>query len=153
MCLTLIKRKSNFPHIRKFRKQQLQSHILLTATSLTVKHRRFFSYIRKPFLIYDFATAPIWISLCMRKILFYFLSVYYDYQYVRIHGTIGYKTLKGVASCLGFLICGSGNRVGYNTTSQPINSKVQRRHKVYFQCNLFDPQKAAVKRLHCSYSA
>ncbi len=34
------------------------------------------SYIRKPFLIYDFATAPLWISLYMRKIFFSFLSVW-----------------------------------------------------------------------------
>ena len=40
------------------------------------KYLRISSYIRKPFLIYDFATAPSWISLYMRKILFYFLSVY-----------------------------------------------------------------------------
>ncbi len=33
------------------------------------------SYIRMPFLIYDFAPDPIWISL-KRKILFSFLSVY-----------------------------------------------------------------------------
>ncbi len=39
------------------------------------KYLRFSSYIRKPFLIYDFATAPIWISLYMRKIFFSFLSV------------------------------------------------------------------------------
>jgi hypothetical protein len=39
------------------------------------KYLRISSYIWKPFLIYDFATAPTLISLCMRKILFYFLSV------------------------------------------------------------------------------
>ncbi len=33
------------------------------------------THIRKPFLIYDFATAPLWISLYIRKILFSFLSV------------------------------------------------------------------------------
>ncbi len=36
-------------------------------------------YIRKPFLIYDFAPDPIWISLHMRKILFPFLSVKWVY--------------------------------------------------------------------------
>ncbi len=40
------------------------------------KYLRISSYIRKLFLIYDFATAPLWISLYVRKILFYFLSVY-----------------------------------------------------------------------------
>jgi hypothetical protein len=29
---------------------------------------------RRPLVIYDFATAPFWISLYMRKILFSFLS-------------------------------------------------------------------------------
>ena len=43
-----------------------------------VKYLRISSYIRKPFLIYDFATAPLWISLYMRKILFNF------YQCTRI---------------------------------------------------------------------
>ncbi len=40
------------------------------------KYLHISSYIMKHFLIYDFATAPIWISLYMRKILFSFLSVY-----------------------------------------------------------------------------
>jgi hypothetical protein len=39
------------------------------------KYLRISSYIRKPFPIYDFATAPLWISLYMRKIWFTFLSV------------------------------------------------------------------------------
>ena len=30
----------------------------------------------RPLVIYDFAPDPFWISLYMRKILFYFLSVY-----------------------------------------------------------------------------
>ncbi len=36
------------------------------------KYLRSSSYIRNPFLIYDFATAPLWISLYMRKIFFSF---------------------------------------------------------------------------------
>ncbi len=55
---------------------QLQSHIWLTAFSYMTKYLRISSYISKPFLVYDFATAPFWISLYMRKILFSFLSVY-----------------------------------------------------------------------------
>ncbi len=39
------------------------------------KYLRISSYIRKLFLIYDFATSPLWISLYMRKIWFSFLSV------------------------------------------------------------------------------
>ncbi len=73
----MIKRIIKFSsYIRKFRMEQLQSHIWLTASSYIVKYLRISSYIRKPFLIYDFATAPFWISLYMRKIWFSFLSVY-----------------------------------------------------------------------------
>jgi hypothetical protein len=61
-------------YVRKFRMEQLQSNIWLTASSYMVKYLRISS--RKPFLIYDFATAPLWISLYMRKIFFSFLSVY-----------------------------------------------------------------------------
>ncbi len=32
--------------------------------------------MKRPLVIYDFATAPFWISLYMRKILFSFLSVW-----------------------------------------------------------------------------
>ncbi len=56
--------------------EQLQSHIWLTASSSMGKYLRISSYIRKLFLIHDFATAPLWISLYMRKIWIYFLSVY-----------------------------------------------------------------------------
>jgi hypothetical protein len=38
--------------------EQLQSH-----ASYMGKYLRISSYIRKPFLIYDFATAPLWISI------------------------------------------------------------------------------------------
>ncbi len=34
-------------------------------------------YMRSQLVIYDFATAPFWISLNTRKILFYFLSVWW----------------------------------------------------------------------------
>ncbi len=64
---TLIKKKIKFSsYIRKFRMERLQSHIWLTASS----------YMGKPFLLYDFITAPLWISLYMRQIFFSFLSVY-----------------------------------------------------------------------------
>ncbi len=50
-----------------------QSYIWLTASSYMVKYLRISSYcIRKPFLIYDFAPDPIWISLYTRKICFIF---------------------------------------------------------------------------------
>ncbi len=75
---TLIKKETKFSsYIRKSRREQLQSHIWLMGSSYMIKYLRISSYVRKPFLIYDFATAPIWISLYLRKILFSFLSVYY----------------------------------------------------------------------------
>ncbi len=77
-CITYstarIKKKSNFP-IRKFRTEQLQSHIWRMAPSCKVTYLRISSYIRKPFLIYYFATAPFRISWYMRKIWFSFLAV------------------------------------------------------------------------------
>jgi hypothetical protein len=48
-----------------------------TASSNMTKYLRISSYIRKPFLIYDFATAPLWISLYIRKIWFSFSSVWH----------------------------------------------------------------------------
>ncbi len=43
-----------------------------------VKYFRISSYIMKPFLIYDFLTNPIWISLYIRKISFIF------YQWIHL---------------------------------------------------------------------
>ncbi len=64
----LIKKTIKFSSYKgKFRVEQLQSHIL-TASSYMGKYLPISSYIRKPFLIYNFATAPLWISLYMRKI-------------------------------------------------------------------------------------
>ncbi len=42
--------------------EQLQSQIRLKASSYMGKYLRIFSYIRKPFLIDDFATATLRIS-------------------------------------------------------------------------------------------
>ncbi len=70
------KKKIKFSlYMMKFIMEQLQSHIWLTASSYMVKYLRISSFIRKPFFIYDFATAPFWISLYMRKIFFSLLSV------------------------------------------------------------------------------
>ncbi len=55
---TLIKKKIKFSsYIRKFRREQLQRHILLKASAYVGKYLLISSCIRKPFLIYDFATA------------------------------------------------------------------------------------------------
>ncbi len=50
------------------------------------KYLRISSYIRKPFLIYDFATAPLWISLYMRKIWFSFYQCVYTSPLSRTEG-------------------------------------------------------------------
>ncbi len=39
-----------------------------------VKYLRISSYTKKPLLVYDFVTAPLWISLYMRKIWFPFFN-------------------------------------------------------------------------------
>ncbi len=49
--------------------EQLQSH---KWNAKTFPH----IYMRRPLVIYDFATAPLWTFLYMRKIRFSFLSVY-----------------------------------------------------------------------------
>jgi hypothetical protein len=62
---TLIKEKIKFSsYIRKFRMEQLQSHM----TNGLLLYGDISSYIRKPFLIYDFATFPLCIFLYMSKI-------------------------------------------------------------------------------------
>jgi hypothetical protein len=74
---TRIKKKIKFSsYIRKFgtvAKSYMRKGFLIYEES-----RKYFPIycMRRPFVIFDFATAPLWISLYMRKILFYFLSVY-----------------------------------------------------------------------------
>ncbi len=55
--------------------EQLQCHKWLTASSYMGKYLRIFSYVWKPFLIYDFATAPLWISL--------YIWGKFDYLFIR----------------------------------------------------------------------
>ncbi len=70
---TLIKKKIKFySYLRQFRMEQLQSQIWLTASSDMGKYLRISSHIRKPFLIYEFVTAPLWISSSIRKFDFLF---------------------------------------------------------------------------------
>ncbi len=61
MYCTLIKENKNFPsYIRKFRRERVQSHIWLTVCFYMVKYLRNSSYIKKPFLIYDFALLYVY---------------------------------------------------------------------------------------------
>jgi hypothetical protein len=58
----LMKKKSKFSsNIRKFRVEQLQLAVTYITNGLLIYGEilRISSYIRKPFLIYDFATAPL----------------------------------------------------------------------------------------------
>ncbi len=61
---------------KESRRERLQSHIWLTASSYMTKYLRISSYIRKPFLIYDLATAPFWNFLIYEEnVIFFFISV------------------------------------------------------------------------------
>jgi hypothetical protein len=72
----LIKKNRISSYIRKFRRDRLQSHIWQTASSYATKYLPISSKIWKPFLIYDFAPKPLWITLYRRKIFLSFLSVH-----------------------------------------------------------------------------
>jgi hypothetical protein len=62
------KKKIKFPsYLRKFWRDRLQSHIWPTTSWNMVAHF-LIQYIRRPFLIYDFATDPIWMFF------FFFIS-------------------------------------------------------------------------------
>jgi hypothetical protein len=73
------KRKENCPtiYIRKFIRDRVHSHIWLTASSYMTKYLRISSYIRNPFLIFDFAPDPFWISWYMRKFFFSFYQWFF----------------------------------------------------------------------------
>ncbi len=73
--------------------EQLQSHIWLIASSYMGKYLCISSYIRKPFLVYDFATA-------LRKIWFSFLSVYPSSGHISLF----HWTLLEITQCIRALI-------------------------------------------------
>ena len=68
------KKKIKFSsYIRKFRVEQLQSY--MRKGFLIYEQMRKYFPVYEEAVIYDFANAPFWISLYMRKILFPFVSV------------------------------------------------------------------------------
>ncbi len=77
---TVKKEKKIFLIHREIQKGAVaKSYMTKKASPYMTKYLPIFSsYITKPFLIYDFAPNPVWISLHMRKILFYFLSVQFS---------------------------------------------------------------------------
>ncbi len=83
--VALIKKKIKFSsYIRKFRRERLQSHRWVTASSNMTKYLRISSYIRKPFLIYDFSTAPLWIFFIYEEnLIFFSFSVAYPSKWER----------------------------------------------------------------------
>ncbi len=89
---TLIKKKIKFSsYKRKCRMEQLQSHIWLTASTYIWKYLRISSYIRTPFLIYEFPY-----TVYEENLIFFFLSVYPLYSHVIKHGlelTINYLVM------------------------------------------------------------
>ncbi len=66
------KKGNKFLIFKEIQRDRVQSHIWLTAISFMVKNLRISSYTRKPFLIYDFAPDPIWISYVWGKFCFLF---------------------------------------------------------------------------------
>ncbi len=85
--ITLIKKKEKFPPLGGNPEgsgcKVLPYTGRLTVYSYMTKYLCISSYMRKLFLIYDFATAPIWILLDMRKIIFFLLSVYRSHFYLQ----------------------------------------------------------------------
>ncbi len=65
-----------YSFIRKFRWERLQSHMYMRKGFLIYEKMRKYLVTRWPLVKYDFATAPLWISLYTRKILFSVLSMY-----------------------------------------------------------------------------
>ncbi len=71
------KEKQFSSYLRKFRVEQLQSHIWLRKGFLIYEEMRtYFPIYEEAVSHIWFVTAPFWISLYMRKIWFSFLSVY-----------------------------------------------------------------------------
>jgi hypothetical protein len=92
---TLIKKKRKLSsYIRKFRRDRLQNHTWQTASSQMVNYLHISSYFRKPFLIYDFALDPIWISLYFRKTFFSFFQC--TFLVYLVGSPMGSKLLGGI---------------------------------------------------------
>ncbi len=61
---------------RKFRVEQLESHIWGRASLYVRKCANISPHMRRPYVIYHYATAPFWISVYMRQIRFLFYQCY-----------------------------------------------------------------------------
>jgi hypothetical protein len=73
---TLIKRKENFPHIEG-NSDGIGCKVIYEEWLPNIMYEeilKYYPYMRRPLVIYDFATDPVWTSWYMGKILFSFLS-------------------------------------------------------------------------------
>jgi hypothetical protein len=127
---TLIKNNIKYSsYIRKFIREQLQSHIWLTDSSYMTKYLRISLIIRTPFLTYDFATAPFWISLYMyeENLIFFFYQCTVPLMQVRgraswphnwpgpVRSALSQRGTGGPVGPLGRPVCGRyshGGQVG-----------------------------------------
>ncbi len=99
---TLIKKKIKFSsYIRKFGMEQLQSHIWLMAPHTVYGEifAHFLIYQEALPYAYDFATAPLWTSLYMRKIWFSFSSVNTLAMFQRIFHLLEQLYFNGKKPC------------------------------------------------------
>ncbi len=82
------KRKENFPHISGNSEWSSWKSYMRKGFLICEEMRKYFP-IYEEAVSHDFATAPFWISLYMRKILFYFLSVYWILYFWDFFGSEG----------------------------------------------------------------
>ncbi len=103
--ITLIRKKIKLSsYIRKFRGIGCKVIYDLRPPHIWWKYLCISSYIRKPFLIYEFAPDPIWISLYMRKIFFSFFQCTISHQPGR--AKIALRWISNYLSlCVSFLLC------------------------------------------------
>ncbi len=78
-------------------------------------------YMRKPLLIYDFATAPFWISFYMGKFYFLFLSVY-----------ASFSSLCSPTFCIHRHTCRRGGR-GTRSSRPPVLSRQKYQYLIYYE--------------------
>ncbi len=84
LLCTLIKNNIKFSsYIRKFRMERLQSH--LWGSFRIYEEMRIYltiMYLRRQLVVYDFATAPFWLSLYIyeENLIFFFISVRVHYS-------------------------------------------------------------------------
>ncbi len=105
--------------------EQLQSHIWLTASSYMGNYFCISSYFRKPFLIYDFATAPLWISLYIYEenfILFFISAIGSPGHHT--FGTQGHKNHNKTHICFSSLQITSWNVYCSTLALYPSNASV-----------------------------